>query len=94
MIGAAARMQAELRAFNLVVANVPGPQQARFLLGRPLRSIYPAVPLARRQALSIALISYRGRLCFGLLSDPDALADPELLAGLLADSLAELAPGR
>jgi WS/DGAT/MGAT family acyltransferase len=91
MIGAAARMQAEHRAFNLVVTNVPGPQQPRFLLGRRLRSIYPAVPLAAGQALSIALISYCGRLCFGLLSDRAALADPELLADLLADSLAEVA---
>jgi WS/DGAT/MGAT family acyltransferase len=92
MIGAAARMQAEHRAFNLMVTNVPGPQEARFLLGRRLRSIYPAVPLAARQALSIAVISYAGRLCFGLVSDADALAEPELLADLLADSLAELTP--
>jgi WS/DGAT/MGAT family acyltransferase len=93
MIGAAARMQAEHRAFNLMVTNVPGPQDARFLLGRSLRSIYAAVPLAADQALSIAVIGYAGRLCFGLLCDRDALADPELLAGLLADSLAELALG-
>jgi WS/DGAT/MGAT family acyltransferase len=92
MIGAAARIQGEQRAFNLVVTNVPGPQEPRFLLGRSLRSIYPATPLAAGQALSIAVISYAGRLCFGLLCDRVAIGDPELLVALLADSLAELAP--
>jgi hypothetical protein len=38
------------------------------------------------------VISYAGRLCFGLLCDRVAIGDPELLAALLADSLAELAP--
>jgi len=75
-----------------MVTNVPGPQEPRFLRGRMLRSIYPAVPLAPGQPLSIALISYAGRLCFGVLCDHDAIADPELLAGLLAQSLAELEP--
>jgi diacylglycerol O-acyltransferase / wax synthase len=75
------------------VTNVPGPQSPRYLLGRELRSIYPAVPLARNQALSVALISYAGRLCFGLLADHDALADLDLLAGLLEEALAELPKG-
>jgi diacylglycerol O-acyltransferase len=91
-IAAAARLATLHRSFNLMVTNVPGPQEPRHLLGRRLRSIYPALPLAPGQALSIAVISYAGRLCFGLLSDYDALADPELLAGFLAESLAELPP--
>lgn len=93
MIGAAARLQADHRAFDLMVTNVPGPQEPRYLLGRAMRSIYPVVPLGAMQALSISVISYDGRLCFGLLSDYDALADPERLAALLAEALGELAPG-
>ena len=92
MIGAAARLQVDHRAFNLMVTNVPGPQEPRYLLGRAMRSIYPALPLGIGQALSIAVISYAGRLCFGLLGDDDAIPDPELLAGFLAESLAELPP--
>ena len=93
ILSQAARLQARQRAFNLVVTNVPGPQSPRYLLGRELRSIYPAVPLARNQALSVALVSYAGRLCFGLLADHDALADLDLLAGLLEEALAELPKG-
>jgi diacylglycerol O-acyltransferase / wax synthase len=93
IIAQAGRLQARQRAFNLAVTNVPGPQRPRYLLGRELRSIYPALPLGRHQALSVGLVSYAGRLCFGLLADCDALADLDLLSGLLEQSLAELAKG-
>ena len=88
----AARLASRERSFNLLVANVPGPREPRFLLGRRLRSIYQALPLARGQALSVAAVSCAGRLCSGFVSAYGALADPELLARCLTDSLAELEP--
>jgi WS/DGAT/MGAT family acyltransferase len=73
----AARLQARQRLFNLVVTNVPGPQVTLYLLGRRLLGLYPVVPLAQRQALGIAIMSYDGRLAFGLLGDYDAMPDLE-----------------
>jgi WS/DGAT/MGAT family acyltransferase len=72
----AARLQARQPFFNLVVTNVPGPQFPLYLLGRRLKVLFPVVPLAQRQALGIAVMSYDGHLGFGLLGDFDAL--PEL----------------
>jgi WS/DGAT/MGAT family acyltransferase len=92
-IARAGRLAARQHAFNLVVANVPGPQSARWLLGRELRAAYPALPLGRRQALSIAVVSYAGRLNFGLLADYDALPDADLLAPALDEAFAELPKG-
>jgi hypothetical protein len=89
----AARMQQRQRFFNLVVTNVPGPQQPLYLLGRRLRALYPVVPLAGRQALGIAVMSYDGRLGFGLLGDYDALADLDALADMLRDSIDTLVDG-
>ena len=86
----AARLQQRQRFFNLVVTNVPGPQQPLYLLGRRLRALYPVVPLAGRQALGIAVMSYDGRLGFGLLGDYDALADLDMLADMLSDAIAAL----
>ena len=86
----AARLQRRQRFFNLVVTNVPGPQVPLYLLGRPMRAFYPVVPLAHNQALGIAIMSYDGRLAFGLLGDYDALPDLELLADDLRDAIAEL----
>jgi diacylglycerol O-acyltransferase len=90
IVAQAARLQARQRLFNLVVTNVPGPQHPLYLLGRRLEAMYPMVPLAAGQALGIALISYDGRLNFGLGADYDALPDLEELAGDLRAAIAEL----
>jgi WS/DGAT/MGAT family acyltransferase len=87
----AARLQSRQRFFNLVVTNVPGPQMPLYLLGRRMEVLYPQVPLARNQALGIAIMSYAGRLGFGLLADYDALPDLELIAGHVEASIDELA---
>jgi diacylglycerol O-acyltransferase len=86
----AARLQTRQRMFNLVVTNVPGPQFSLYMLGRRLQGIYPMVPLAATQALGVALISYDGRLDFGLVGDFDAMPDLEELAGDLTAAIAEL----
>jgi WS/DGAT/MGAT family acyltransferase len=86
----AARLQPRQRFFNLVVTNVPGPQMPLYLLGRQMRAFYPVVPLARNQALGIAIMSYDGRLAFGLLGDYDAMPDLETLADDLRTAIADL----
>jgi diacylglycerol O-acyltransferase len=80
ILSQAARLQARQPFFNLVVTNVPGPQFPLYLLGRRLDVLYPVVPLAQRQALGIAVMSYDGHLGFGLLGDYDALPELEAIA--------------
>ncbi len=89
--GQAARLQSRQRFFNLVVTNIPGPQFSLYLLGRELEAIYPMVPLAKRQAVCFGIMSYNGRVNFGLIGDYDALDDLDALAGYLAESIGELA---
>jgi hypothetical protein len=91
ILSQAARLQARQRFFNLVVTNVPGPQFPLYLLGRRLQVLYPVVPLARRQALGIAVMSYDGHLGFGLLADYDALPELEGLARDLRWAISALA---
>ena len=52
--------------------------------------LYPVVPLAQRQALGIAVMSYDGHLGFGLLGDYDALPDLEQIADDLKWAIASL----
>jgi diacylglycerol O-acyltransferase len=91
ILSQAARLQARQRFFNLVVTNVPGPQVPLYVLGRRLEVLYPVVPLAQRQALGIAVMSYDGHLGFGLLGDYDALPDLEAIADDLRWAIGSLA---
>jgi WS/DGAT/MGAT family acyltransferase len=86
----AARLVPRQRFFNVVVTNVPGPQFPLYLLGSKLLDVYPMVPLAEQQALGIAVMSYNGRLDFGLNADWDALPDVDLLAEDLRMALADM----
>jgi WS/DGAT/MGAT family acyltransferase len=75
--GMLARAMGSVRAFNLVVSNVPGPQQPFYLKGVRTLEIYPVVPLnPANQGLTVGILSYDGKVCFGLLADRDL--DPPL----------------
>jgi WS/DGAT/MGAT family acyltransferase len=86
----AARLQSRQRFFNTVVTNVPGPQFPLYLLGRELQDIFPMVPLAANQAVCFGIMSYNGRINFGLTADYDSSPDLETLAEDLQASVAEL----
>jgi WS/DGAT/MGAT family acyltransferase len=87
----AARLQSRQRFFNLTVTNVPGPQVPLYVMGRRLEAFYPKVPLVLNTALGIAIMSYDGRIFFGLLGDFDALEDVDELAADLERAIRELA---
>ena len=73
IVGQAARLQPRQRFFNLVVTNVPGPQFPLYVLGREMQAVFPMVPLAKRQALCVGIMSYNGQVNFGLVADFDAM---------------------
>jgi WS/DGAT/MGAT family acyltransferase len=91
VMGQASRVMARQRFFNVVITNVPGPQIPLYLAGKRMIDTFPMVPLAKNQALGIALLSYAGRINFGLVGDYDLLWDLDDFADDVQDSLAELA---
>ncbi len=91
IMGQASRLMSRQRFFNLVVTNVPGPQFPLYLLGRRMLDPFPMVPLASGQGVGVALLSYNGRINFGLVGDFDLLWDLDDLALDIEDALAELA---
>jgi diacylglycerol O-acyltransferase len=90
ILAQASRLNFSTRLFNLLVTNVPGPQFPLYVLGRELQDLYPVAFLPRDHALAVAIMSFNGRLDFGLLADYDALPDLDELAGFFADSRDEL----
>lgn len=89
-LGARAASGFSKRIFNLVVTNVPGPQFPLYAAGARMLEMFPVVPLARGQALSIGLTSYDGGVYYGFNGDRDAMHDVDVLAGLVDESLDEL----
>jgi hypothetical protein len=89
-LGARVASGISTRMFNLVVTNVPGPQQSLYLAGAPMLATYPVVPLFQGQALSVGVTSYSGRVYFGLNGDREAMPDLDVLAVCILDALSEL----
>ena len=86
------RAMGGVRAFNLVVSNVPGPQQPFYLAGARLRETYPVVPLnPANQGLTVGILSYDGCVHFGLLADRELEPGVEVVRDALEASLEELA---
>jgi hypothetical protein len=54
-----------------------------------MESIFPMVPLARRQALCVGIMSYNGQVNFGLIGDYDGMADLDSFALDLEAATAE-----
>jgi WS/DGAT/MGAT family acyltransferase len=84
------RLMASPRAFNLVVSNIPGPQEPLYMLGCELGEVYPVVPLADRHAISIGLTTIGDGAFFGIYADPESLPDVEPLATFIDKSIDEL----
>jgi len=90
LLAQAARINFSTRLFNLIVTNVPGPQMPLYVLGRKLDEVFPVAFLPENHALAVAIMSYNGRVCFGLLADYDSMEDVEAIAAGIDASLAEL----
>jgi diacylglycerol O-acyltransferase len=90
LLAQASRLNFSTRLFNLIVTNVPGPQFPLYLLGREMLEIVPIAFLPENHALAIAIMSYNGKVDFGLLGDYDAMGDIEEFGEMLEDALAEL----
>jgi diacylglycerol O-acyltransferase / wax synthase len=78
------------RLFNLTITNVPGAQMPLYAFGARLEEVLPLVPLAADHAVGIAVVSYDGKVVFGLAGDERAAADIDVLAGGIEASLGEL----
>ncbi|MFD1053068.1 WS/DGAT/MGAT family O-acyltransferase [Terrabacter terrigena] len=82
------------RLYNVMITNVPGPQEPLYAGDAEMLSTYPVTPLAKGQALSIGITSYNGGVYFGLNADREAMPDVDVLGQSIVESLAELTSGR
>ena len=85
-----ARALASHTPVNLAVTNVPGPRGPLYFQGARLLETYGTIPLRDYHGLGIAVMSYHGKLFWGLNGDVDLLPDLHHLARCVQDAFAEL----
>jgi diacylglycerol O-acyltransferase len=78
------------RGHQIVITNVPGPQDPVYMAGRALAEVYPCIPLNGHRAVAIGVTSYDSQVFFGLVGDHDAVPDLEVLAQCIDEALREL----
>jgi diacylglycerol O-acyltransferase / wax synthase len=79
--------------WNLVISNVPGPQFPLYMAGAELQANYPVSVITDGMGLNITVMSYRGRMDFGIVADRDQMSDVQCLIDWLGDELEALKPG-
>ena len=78
------------RMFNLTITNVPGPRERLYAFGAPLVEVLPLVPLFAGHTIGIAVVTYAGRLVFGINADRLGAPDLDVLTAGIAQAFAEL----
>lgn len=75
---------------QLIVTNVPGIMQPRYIAGARITAGYPFAPLAPQCPVSIALYGFDGRLWIGIDADGIAMPDVGAFEAALRRSFEEL----
>jgi diacylglycerol O-acyltransferase len=75
---------------NLIISNVPGPDQPLYLAGARMLSHHPAPIVVHGLALNITVQSYADQLDFGFMADGAALPEVEELADALRVAFEDL----
>ena len=78
------------RTLNTVTTNVPGPPFPLWLAGRRMLEYLPYVPLGQGIRFGVAILSYEGRLAFGVTGDFDAAPDVDVLTKAIDHAMSEL----
>jgi diacylglycerol O-acyltransferase len=76
--------------WNLVVSNVPGPQFPLYCAGARLVANYPVSVITDGMGLNMTVMSYCGKMDFGIVADRDQMPDLWSMLDRLSDSLEEL----
>jgi diacylglycerol O-acyltransferase len=79
------------RKTTLVASNVRGPQQALCLAGQRVDRLCFWVPQAGSARVGVSLLSYAGKVFFGIIADRNLLAEPGLVASLFVKEFERLA---
>jgi WS/DGAT/MGAT family acyltransferase len=76
--------------FNVVISNVPGPPVPLYFAGMQVLANHPVSIPYHGLGFNITLMSYRGKIDYGLTADRDAVPDIHHFSDLMLESLRTL----
>ena len=76
--------------YNVVISNVPGPRETRYLNGAELFSVHPVSFVMQGQALNITLYTYADKITFVFTACRESLPSVQHLVGHTTDALEDL----
>ena len=66
------------------MTNVPGPSEPLRIAGSPLRQVLFWVPQSGDIGMGVSILSYAGKVQFGLITDAALVPDPEAIVSRFA----------
>ena len=75
---------------SAVMTNVPGPQQPLYLAGKRIEQLEFWVPQSGGIGMGVSILSYNGRIHFGVITDAGLVPDPERIVERFADEFEQL----
>lgn len=75
---------------SAVMTNVPGPQQPRYLAGCKIDEQMFWVPQSGDIGMGVSILSYNGRVHFGLVTDAGLVPDPERIISRFGEEFERL----
>ena len=75
---------------SAVMTNVPGPQSAIYLAGRRIVELDFWVPQSGGIGMGVSILSYDGRIQFGVITDAGLVPDPHKIVDRFADEFEQL----
>ena len=78
------------RNATAVMTNVPGPQKPLFFAGREIDEIEFWVPQSGGIGMGLSILTYNGKVQFGLITDAGLVPDPETVINKFGDEFEKL----
>ena len=78
------------RNATAVMTNVPGPQKPLFFAGREIDEINFWVPQSGGIGMGLSILTYNGKVQFGLITDAGLVPDPETVINKFGDEFEKL----
>lgn len=75
---------------SAVMTNVPGPQQPLYFAGRRIVELDFWVPQSGGIGMGVSILSYDGRIQFGVMTDEGLVPDPDKIVNRFADEFDKL----